>query len=246
MALREEFCTQGNLLFRFRSHLPLLFFFIILLAIGQFKYLGDDAIVDQLWEMFCLSISFLGMGIRANTIGHVPNGTSGRNTAQQIADVLNTTGIYSIVRHPLYLGNFFMWLGVMLFAHSAWLILTFVIAYCLYYERIMYVEEEFLRGKFGTSYLVWAEQTPAFWPKISNWKSSNLTFSWRQVIKREYHGLFGVIIAFTLLEAIGNYIVLGNFELDWLWRDIFTINLIIYIIVRFLAKKTYVFHVEGR
>ena len=32
--------------------------------------------------------------------------TSGRNTHDQVADSLNTSGIYSIVRHPLYVGNF--------------------------------------------------------------------------------------------------------------------------------------------
>lgn len=246
MALREEFRAQGNTLFRFRSYLPLAFFVIILLAMKDFSFVRHDLMLDQRWEMFCLAISLLGLGIRINTIGHVPKGTSGRNTTRQRAESLNTTGIYSIVRHPLYIGNFFMWLGVIMFLHSVWLIFTFVISYCLYYERIMYAEEEFLRRKFGCTYLKWAKQVPAFWPKFSNWKPANLTFSWRNVMRREYHGLFGVILAFSLLEFMANYVLLGKFSLDWLWSYILTVNLFIYLIIRLMVKNTRTLHVVGR
>ncbi|MGB8874133.1 MAG: hypothetical protein WCC75_12145, partial [Desulfobaccales bacterium] len=44
--------------------------------------------------------------------GLPPRGTSGRNTQGQVAETLNTTGIYSLVRNPLYLGNFLIWLGL--------------------------------------------------------------------------------------------------------------------------------------
>uniref|UniRef100_A0A7C3Z7K4 DUF1295 domain-containing protein n=1 Tax=Desulfobacca acetoxidans TaxID=60893 RepID=A0A7C3Z7K4_9BACT len=30
----------------------------------------------------------------------------------QLQKVWKTSGMYAIVRHPLYLGNFFMWLGL--------------------------------------------------------------------------------------------------------------------------------------
>ena len=60
-------------------------------------------------------ISFLGEAIRIFTVAYTPAGTSGRNTKQQLADTLNTTGIYSLLRHPLYLGNFFMFLDTFIF-----------------------------------------------------------------------------------------------------------------------------------
>lgn len=94
------------------------------------------------------------IGIRIFTIGHTSKRTSGRNTKRQIADTLNTTGIYSVVRHPLYLGNFFMFLGVMLFAHLWWLLLIYILVFWLYYERIMFAEEAFLRKNFGDEYFL--------------------------------------------------------------------------------------------
>jgi protein-S-isoprenylcysteine O-methyltransferase Ste14 len=246
MALREELRRHGNLLFRFRSYLPLLFIPIIIMAISSFKYFGNTHWSDEIWEMVCLVTSLLGLVIRIFTIGHVPKRTSGRNTNRQIAEVLNTSGIYSLVRHPLYLGNFFMWLGIVMFVHSWWLTFTFVLAFWLYYERIMYAEEEFLRDKFGVAYLKWAERTPAFWPDFSHWQAPNLPFSWRNVLKREYHGLFGIVFSFTILEVTGDYIVSRQLIFDGLWIGIFAVNLVIYILLRFLVKKTRLLHEEGR
>ena len=72
-----------------------------------------------------------------------------------------------MVRHPLYLGNFFMWLGVAMLTENTWFSIAFVLFYAFYYERIMYAEESFLRAKFGKTYLDWAAQVPAFIPSFT-------------------------------------------------------------------------------
>ena len=54
----------------------------------------------------------------------------------------------------------------------------------MYYERIMYTEEFFLRNKFGEGYLNWANQTPAILPQFKKYVSPNLTFSFRNILKR--------------------------------------------------------------
>jgi len=110
MALVHELESSGNWLFRRRSWLPL---FLVVSGLIM-MYLGNrQAIIFDLRdEMIFLGISVLGELVRIFTVGFAPRNTSGRNTAAgQIADELNTTGFYSIIRHPLYLGNFLMWLG---------------------------------------------------------------------------------------------------------------------------------------
>lgn len=149
MALQESFAKSGNFLFKKRSFLPLL---ILIPGMAWFVWLNFQKTTITGWwlDLIFLCIGFIGLTIRILTVGFTPKGTSGRNTSEgQVAEVVNTTGIYSVVRHPLYLGNFFMWLAPCLMILDLWFILFFCLAYWLYYERIMYAEEDFLRKKFG-------------------------------------------------------------------------------------------------
>ncbi len=246
MALREEFENAGNWLFRWRSYLPLAVIGIFLLALREYEYPGHNEYLDHLWETLCLFISFIGLGIRIFTIGHTPKGTSGRNTKKQIADTLNTTGIYSIVRNPLYLGNFFMGLGISLFAHLWWLTLIYILIFWLYYERIIFAEEAYLRNKFGDEYLKWANNTPAFIPKFSQYKKPNLPFSFKNVLKREYNGFFAVIFVLFIMETVGEIFVEGRLEFDMGWLIILGIGFVIWVVLRSLKKYTNVLNVKDR
>ena len=70
-------------------------------------------------SQFCILsiiISFFGMSVRFYTVGITPAGTSGRNRSKQIADKLNTRGMYSITRNPLYFGNYLIWLGISIYS----------------------------------------------------------------------------------------------------------------------------------
>ena len=246
MSLKEEFEKTGNWLFRWRSYLPLLLIGIMFVCLREFEYPGHSEIIDDFWEIICLTISFLGLGVRIFTIGHTPKRTSGRNTHEQMADTLNTTGIYSLVRHPLYLGNFFIWLGVSLFAHLWWLTLICILIFWVYYERIMFAEEEYLKRKFGKEYEDWADRTPAFIPKTKGWKKPDLPFSVKNVLKREYNGFFGIIAMFTTLEVVGDYFVEGTLELDLMWGLIFVTGFVVFITLRTLRKKTHILSEKGR
>ena len=75
-----------------------------------------------------------------------------------------------------------------------WLPVIYVLAFWLYYERIMFAEESFLRQKFGETYQQWAATTPAFLPRFSQWRKPSLPFSWLNVLRREYSGLMIVIL----------------------------------------------------
>ena len=48
----------------------------------------------------CLLVAFSGVAVRALTIGFTASDTSGRNPEGQVADSLNTTRMYSLVRNP--------------------------------------------------------------------------------------------------------------------------------------------------
>lgn len=244
MSLTEEFEHSGNWLFKRRGYLP-----VILLTAGIIVLMLNEQNPDRnflITDIVYLFISFLGFAIRAFTIGHAPKNTSGRNIKGQKADVVNTTGIYSIVRHPLYLGNFVIWFGLSLFTESPFFIVIFILAFWLYYERIIFAEEQFLKRKFGKEYEEWDIKTPSFFPAFSKWSSGKLPFSWKNIFKREYNGFGNIIFAFTILAIVRNYRITGNWYPELRWIIIFFTGLIIWFIVRTIEKKTSFFNVEGR
>jgi len=200
MALKQELEKQGNWLFRYRSFLPLIILFIGLAVFIETNWNRSSSECNVYYELFCLLISIFGLSIRIYTVGFTPKNTSGRNTkAGQVADELNTTGIYSIVRNPLYLGNFFMWLGVALFTENIWFIVSFILFYWIYYERIIFAEEQFLERKFGDYYIRWTERVPPFIPNFSLFKSNQLRFSIRKVLLKEKNGLFAIFLILLYL-----------------------------------------------
>lgn len=247
MPLREEFTRTGDLLFRGRSYLPLLIIGLFLIALRNFKYPQHNQALDLPWEMFCLAISLSGLGIRVFTTSHTPRRTSGRNTKKQVAETLNITGMYSMVRHPLYLGNFFVWLGISLHLRAWWAALIALLLFWIYYERIMFAEEEFLREQFGEAYLRWANRTPAFLPKFRNWRRPDLPFSVKAAISREYTTFIVIIATFTALDIIEDRIAKSRFIAeDWLWVILFLSSCGLYLLVRILKKKTKLLRVRGR
>ena len=238
MTLKDELKKQGSWLFKNRSYLPLLLLPLTILGLFTGNFLQNNSLVVYIYNIICFFISFLGFSIRILTIGYVPKRTSGRNTKKQVADSLNTTGIYSIVRHPLYLGNFLMWLGIILFVQSLWLIFIFILMFWIYYERIMFTEEEFLTEKFGKNYIEWANKTPFFFPSFKLWKKSDLPFSFKKVLKQECPGLLGLVSCFTLMHFLKNLICRDQFLISLPWLIIFLFTCLLYLIIRIIKKET--------
>lgn len=255
MALIESFEKSGNWLFRWRSFLPLVLYVLATAVLLWGPAPEEDKISSwDTFEMICLSISLLGLVIRGLTIGFTPRGTSGRNTVEgQVAETLNTRGIYGMVRHPLYLGNFLMWMGLVLYVDSWWFSMLVSLAFWLYYERIMFAEEAFLRRKFGQAYLDWAEQTPAFFPRWSGWKPAGVSFSIRNVLKREYNGFFAVFLTFAWISWMKSGRLASEMgegwaeaQVQWVWWVLLLAASGIFLLLRTLKKRTRVLDVAGR
>jgi protein-S-isoprenylcysteine O-methyltransferase Ste14 len=248
MALRENFEKSGNWLFRWRSFLPLIILPILFIALPDSEYLDRAAgkLAGFCWEVFCVAVSFTGLYIRCLVAGYAPRRTSGRNTKEQKAEIINTTGMYSVMRHPLYFGNFLIFLGMVLFTQVVWFILFSILAFWLYYERIMFAEEEFLRKKFGDRYLKYTEEIPAFIPLIHKWRQPALSFSYKTVLKREYTAIFIIIASFTFLDIFADLLSEGKFSIDLVWIISIALVSAIYAIIKTLKKRTRILHVEGR
>lgn len=249
MLLKDRMAKSGNILFAYRSYIPLIMIPLMILCVLSF---GQNLYVNGKFNNALIIVAFvvgcIGQYIRILVAGCVPKGTSGRNTHAQVAESLNTTGMYSLCRNPLYLGNFLMMIAPLILVGNWLLLLAFCVLFWLYYERIIYAEERFLEGKFGEAYTQWAKNTPAFLPRFSAYTRSVLGFSFKTMLRREYHSFFGLtsslFVASILIVWISNFVTPPPMSAILLW--IFAISAVFYSVVRLIVKTTRFFDVEGR
>lgn len=246
MELNRQMEIQGNWLFKYRGILPLFVFLLGLLIFLRNESNPSNWVVEGtdyeiIYEISCLFVSLVGFIIRVYTVGYTPPNTSGRNTERQVANVLNTKGIYSIMRNPLYVGNFFMWLGIAMLTGNLWFIIAFILLYFLYYERIIFTEERFLISKFGDDYLNWASKTPVAFPKFSNFIKNDHAFNWRKVLRQEKNGLAAVFLIFCLFDALGELVKVHS-DFNIILHSVGIGAVLVYGILKFIKYRTKLLH----
>jgi protein-S-isoprenylcysteine O-methyltransferase Ste14 len=238
MSLIRSFEREGNWLFRKRSYIPLVLFVLVIPFVFTTDYTVIVPIVRMIATWSSIAICVLGFLIRMYAIGTAARGTSGRNTGGQVADALNTTGMYSIVRHPLYLGNYLIWIGIVIYTLNPYFVIIVSLLYWIYYERIMIAEEMHLERTYGEPYLRWAESVPSFIPSPRKFRAAALPVSWKTVISREENGVLAAVIAFLYVDTLMDIRVHGTPAVEPLEIGILSATILAVLVIRILKKKT--------
>jgi protein-S-isoprenylcysteine O-methyltransferase Ste14 len=253
LRLVDRIEQQGGWLFHRRDVFAVVFLPLLVLALWFPGFPGDalrDAGFDHLGEVG-LGVSMAGLVLRWFVVGSATADTSGRSTRELRAAKLNTTGLYSLVRHPLYLANAVVVAGFVASTASLWLLAVFFVAYALYIERIAAAEERYLESVHGDAWRAWVARTPAFVPDFAQWRPTGMRFSVRTVMRREYNGLFGVSLAYFTLEAVRDLGVAHESLHAWLldddlWPILLLAGVAVLLLLRTLKRHTRHLHVSGR
>jgi protein-S-isoprenylcysteine O-methyltransferase Ste14 len=236
MKVSDMMVKQGNWLFRYRSYLPLI---LMAFAIScMWFYKANYTTETTLYDLFCFLLALGGEAVRITAVGFAADGTSGRNTKRQIADEINQTGIYSLFRHPLYLGNFIIWLSIALLTRIWWLVIIFTALYWLYYERIILAEENFLEEKFGDDFSSFAGRVNVLIPRINGYIPNKYVFRPCRVLRKENSTVYGIIVVFTLFELLRNFFAEKLVFLQAHWVIILVLFSIAYFVLRILKSYT--------
>jgi protein-S-isoprenylcysteine O-methyltransferase Ste14 len=132
-----------------------------------------------------------GILIRAWASGHIRKGED-----------LATTGPYSLVRNPLYLGSFFLGLGISVMGgRVSWIVVPlYLVLFTLVYHRKMRDEETHLEKIYGERYRAFKAAVPRIVPRLRRPLPGE--FSWRLVwVHKEYELWLGVAAAVAVLAA---------------------------------------------
>ena len=225
------------MLFKYRGQLPVIILVIAIpLISATSNYKTEDLYTNNI-QYIGILISCIGFFFRCYIIAKTHDGTSGRNRNQQIAEKLNTTGVYSTTRHPLYLANYTIWLGISMYSISYILTIITSLFFFLVYRRIIHVEEYFLSKKYAKKHEDFITHTPIFFPSFKNYKPSKTKFSIKKILKQEYSSMFSIVIAFIYIDLLIRYFIMNtSIECGQLVTNKHLIILCISIIITVLLK----------
>jgi len=174
----------GTFFFKTRSYTPVPFLFLFIffsaptpatLAVGAALMMTGEII--RFW-----GVGYAGFVTRTRNVG---------------ASSLVTSGPFSLVRNPLYLGNFVLSLGacVALNALMPWALFCFVLLFFVQYFFIIQLEEETLEHTFGEPYRDYKSSVPRFFPGLNRYqKPSEHKFDGRMSLKSERNTFASIFI----------------------------------------------------
>ncbi|HEY4216761.1 MAG TPA: isoprenylcysteine carboxylmethyltransferase family protein [Gemmatimonadaceae bacterium] len=143
----------GAVLFRNRSWLPVPFLLVALLAPAH------PAAIN--WIVGAVLI-VIGEWIRLAGVSAA--GTVTRRRSRNVQRLV-TYGIFRWVRNPLYVGNFFIWMGFVVISGVMWFLPIAIVIFGIEYSLIVAYEEGVLESIFGREYLDYKATTPRWIPR---------------------------------------------------------------------------------
>lgn len=183
----------GKFLFRFRTFTPLP---LIALTFIFFRPLSPA----PAWSMAGLAVALLGEGIRVLSVGFAGSGTSGRESFLK-ADSLNTTGLYSLARNPLYWGNMLIFAGLLAIFANPYALALFVVFLFLQYHFIVLAEESFLAGLHGRAYDDYRSRVRRWLPRFDRRAAPGRPFDLKKVLFKENDSCFNLLLGALLVMA---------------------------------------------
>ncbi len=234
---------SSNWVFRYRGVLPigmLLLAFVAIRNHNERPFLIPFGSYSNNHFWLILVAALFGFFMRIITVGYSPKGTSGRNTTSQVADSLNTEGVYSTTRNPLYFGNLIIWFSLSTYTFSGLFLVIFIAFFIAMYRPIIKEEEAFLSIKFQKEYLSYRKRTPLFFPNIFLFRPSYRDFNWKKILRKEKNGLTAICVLSSLFHLTWTLesITFQEIANEWVFLVPGAIGSLSYLLIKILMQKT--------
>jgi protein-S-isoprenylcysteine O-methyltransferase Ste14 len=109
-------------------------------------------------------------------------------------------GAFSIVRNPLYVGNFLITAGVAIYSGIVWIVILAAAAFAFQYYYIVKYEESLLIKKFGHEYEEYLKKVPAWIPaKIPDFDKMPWPETFAPAIRSEKRTLTAIALVVLML-----------------------------------------------
>ncbi|MEN8154199.1 MAG: isoprenylcysteine carboxylmethyltransferase family protein [Acidobacteriota bacterium] len=222
----------GNFLFKYRSFTPIPLIVFVFLLFSPVNYGHINLYID----LGGISLLIFGELIRILSVGFSFTGTSGRENYLR-ADKLNTSGIYSVVRNPLYIGNIFIYSGLLIVFSNIYALLFFVILLIVQYYFIILSEQEYLKVKYGESYKKYCSEVRSIIPGFRNRRRAENKFNLKKVLFKENDSVFNSLFLLGLVLIFKYKIFYSVVKNTKLWILYFSILIMLYILIKIIKRR---------
>ena len=122
-------------------------------------------------------------------------------------DQLTARGPYVLVRNPMYLGRFFLILGLVLLLNNIYLTVAYSVLYYFYMANRVQREESRLAQLLGEPYLDYCRHTSRFLPSLAGLANPALWFFRWDVLRRNngQWNLLAMLLAYATLYLYISY-----------------------------------------
>lgn len=222
----------GSWLFRHRSIVPLPLIAILCLCFRPVRIPSLQAVLTAAGLLTALT----GEALRIHAVGFASTGTSGRENYLKARE-LNTTGLYSITRNPLYWGNFLIFSGLLIVYSNmtAWFIGILFLA--AHYHFIVLAEENFLNQTHGDLYRAYCRKVRRWLPRFSGRQRPNRRFDLKKVVFKENDSLYNLAVAGLIILAYRERIFDGTIRNKTVYIAAILLLTLLYASVKIVKKR---------
>lgn len=195
--MKNTMIAIGNFLFKYRNYLfPLYILALFLIFMPPSSEPGTG-----LLRVIALLLALSGLVLRAVVIGYVYIKRGGVNK-KVYADDLVTTGMFSLCRNPLYVGNMLIYAGEFLMFGNLACFIIGVLSFWFIYECIIAAEENYLRNKFGAAYDAYCKETPRWILMLNRFPEAKkgMKFNFKKVFLKDYPTMLSTISVLAAIE----------------------------------------------
>jgi protein-S-isoprenylcysteine O-methyltransferase Ste14 len=192
-AERTTSARLGAILFRNRSWLPVPFLLVALLAPGRMTLAS-----------WLVGGALIAIGEAIRLAGVAAAGTVTRRRSRDVQRLV-TYGVFRLVRNPLYVGNFLIWMGFVVISGVLWFLPVAVALFAIEYTLIVSYEEGVLESIFGAEYLAYKRTTPRWIPRFSATSAEQGPHDWGEAWRSEISTFMqygALIIAFVIKRRL--------------------------------------------
>jgi protein-S-isoprenylcysteine O-methyltransferase Ste14 len=180
----------GHFVFRYRDYLAPSVLLAVLLLTRPRPLLGSERL-DVWMDVLGIALALVGQTIRVLVIGYayiVRGGIKKKVAAPRLV----CEGFYAHSRNPMYLGNFFLILGLAVIYNSVWVYALVLPVLYFGLLSIVRAEEAFLGDKFGEQYADYCRAVNRFLPDVRGLRARlrGMRFDWKRVLRKEYGTTF--------------------------------------------------------